>query len=194
MARQPVRVYMALFLLLLTIAVAQWLVAGLQRPSSARQSLAARQKELSEEHRMTLKRLKCIENKQNLCNFPFFTHFFLFFFQFFLLFSLFFCFFLLFFSIFLSPSARQRWTARQNGPSIEGPEGPPPTAMLAEVLKLLRFASKPENFKTFWYTIQLAPITNLNQNGMKITELPNSSSRKNGVTSIPGMAKKKKSN
>ena len=111
------------------IAVAQWLVAGLQRPSSARQSLAARQKEQSEEHRMTLKRLKCIENTQILCNFPFFTHFFLFFFQFFLLFSLFFCFFLLFFSIFLSPSARQRWTARQNGPSIEGPEGPPPTAM-----------------------------------------------------------------
>ena len=29
----------------------------------------------------------------------------------------------------LSPSARQRWTARQNGPSIEGPEGPSPTAM-----------------------------------------------------------------
>ena len=105
-------------------------MTGLQRPSNARQSLAARQKELSEEHRMILKRLKCIENKQNLCNFPFFTHFFLFFFQFFLLFSLFFCFFLLFFSIFLSPSAQQRWTAQQNGPSIEGPEGPRPTPML----------------------------------------------------------------
>merc|ERR1712112_232609 len=59
-------------------------------------SLAVRQKELSEKHRITLKRQKCIENEQNLCNFPFFLisfslfsiflHFFPFFF--FLLFSL----------------------------------------------------------------------------------------------------------
>ena len=84
------------------IDVGQWLVSGLQRPSSVRQSLAVRQKELSEEHRMTLKRQKCIENKQNLCNFPFFLIsfslfsifpsfffiFFLFFFAFFLYFSL----------------------------------------------------------------------------------------------------------
>ena len=32
----------------LSIAVGQWLVSGLQQPSSARQSLAARQKVLSE--------------------------------------------------------------------------------------------------------------------------------------------------
>ena len=89
------------------IAVGQWLVSGLQRPSSARQSLAAQQKELSEEHRMTLKRLKCIENTQILCNFPFFTHFFLFFFQFFLLFSLFFCFFC-FFSLFFCLQVHDR--------------------------------------------------------------------------------------
>ena len=74
--------------------VGQWLVSGLQQPSSARQSLAARQKELSEEHRMTLKRQKCIGNKQNLCNFPFFLIFFSSFFYFSLFFLfLFFCFF-----------------------------------------------------------------------------------------------------
>ena len=115
-----------------SIAVAQWLVAGLQRPSSARQSLAARQKELFEEHRMTIKRLKCIKNKQNICNFPFFTHFFLFFFSIFpSFFFIFFLFFLLFFSLYISvSSARQSLTARQNGPSIEGPEGSRPTAMV----------------------------------------------------------------
>ena len=110
------------------IDVGQWLASGLQRPSTVRQSLAVRQKELSEEHRMTLKRQKCIENKQNLCNFPFFLISFSLisiFPSFFFIFSL----FLLFFSIFLSPSVRQRWTVQQNGPSIEGPEGPPPTSM-----------------------------------------------------------------
>ena len=38
--------------------------------------------------------------------------------------------FFVFFLFFLSPSARQRWTARQNEPSIEGPEGPRPTPMI----------------------------------------------------------------
>jgi len=112
------------------IDVGQWLASGLQRPSTVRQSLAVRQKELSEEHRITLKRQKCIENKQNILNFFFFTQFFLssiFFFIFFIYFFLFF--FCFFFSIFLSPTVRQRWTVRQNGPSIEGPEGPPPTSM-----------------------------------------------------------------
>ena len=84
-----------------SIAVGQWLVSGLQQPSSARQSLAARQKELSEEHRMTLKRQKCIENKQNLCNFPFFSHFFLSFFYFSFFFLHFFLFFFAFFSIYI---------------------------------------------------------------------------------------------
>ena len=42
-----------------------------------------------------------------------------------------------FFSIFLSLSARQRWTAQQNGPSIEGPEGPRPTPMTVSYLKIL---------------------------------------------------------
>ena len=44
-------------------------------------------------------------------------------------FSLFSFFFLFFFSIFSLSSTRHSLTARQNGPSIEGPEGPPPTAM-----------------------------------------------------------------
>jgi len=108
------------------IDVGQWLASGLQWPSSVRQSLAVRQKKLSEEHRMTLKRQKCIENKQNLCNFPFFSFLSLFF-LFFVLFSLFFLFFFTLF--FPPPSVRQRWTVQQNGPSIEGPEGPPPTSM-----------------------------------------------------------------
>ena len=117
-------------MMVVVIAVGQWLVSGLQHPSSARQSLAARQKELSEEHRMTLKRQKCIENKQNLCNFPFFLISFS-------SFSYFSFFFFLLFSIFLSPSARQRWTAQQNGPSIEGPEGPRPKPMLLGLPSLL---------------------------------------------------------
>ena len=86
------------------IDVGQWLVSGLQRPSSVRQSLAVRQKELSEEHRMTLKRQKCIENKQNLCNFPFFlisfSLFSIFPSFFFFLFPSFFFIFLLFFLLF----------------------------------------------------------------------------------------------
>ena len=53
----------------MTIAVGQWLVSGLHWSSSAQQSLAARQKELSEEHGMTLNRQKCLENEQNLCDF-----------------------------------------------------------------------------------------------------------------------------
>ena len=86
----------------MVIDVGQWLVSGLQWPSSVRQSLAVQQKELSEEHRMTLKIQKCIENKQNLCNFPFFSHFILSFFYFsffFLHFFSFFCFFSLLFSL-----------------------------------------------------------------------------------------------
>ena len=84
------------------IDVGQWLASGLQRPSAVRQSLAVRQKKLSEEHRMTLKRQKCIENKQNLCNFPFFLisfSLFSIFPSFFFIFLLFFCFFFLLFSL-----------------------------------------------------------------------------------------------
>ena len=84
------------------IDVGQWLVSGLQRPSSVRQSLAVRQKELSEKHRITLKRQKCIENKQNLCNFPFFLisfSLFSIFPSFFFIFSLFFFAFFLYFSV-----------------------------------------------------------------------------------------------
>ena len=77
---------------LIGIDVGQWLASGLQRPSTVRKSLAVRQKELSEEHRITLKRQNCIENKQNLCNFLF-SHFFLSYFYFFLLFLTFFLFF-----------------------------------------------------------------------------------------------------
>ena len=82
------------------VAIAVGLATGLQRPSSIRQSLAVWQKELSEEHKMTLKRQKCIENKQNLCNFRFFLISFSlisFFPSFFFIFSVFFCFFSLFF-------------------------------------------------------------------------------------------------
>ena len=114
----------------ISIDVGQWLASGLQRPSAVRQSLAVRQKKLSEEHRITLKRQKCIENKQNLCNFPFFLISFSLFSIFPSFFFIFFL-FLVFFSTFLSPSVRQRWTVRQNGPSIEGPEGPPPMSMTA---------------------------------------------------------------
>ena len=39
-----------------------------------------------------------------------------------------------FYLILLSPSAQQRWTAQQNRPSVEGPEGPPPTAMVSFAL------------------------------------------------------------
>ena len=78
------------------IAVGQWLVSGLQWSSTARQSLAARQKELSE---MILKRQNCIKNGLNLCNFL--TSFSSFFYFSFLL-SIFFLFFA-FFSLFLSP-------------------------------------------------------------------------------------------
>ena len=111
--------------MIVSIGVGEWLVSGLQRPSSVRQSLAVRQKELSEEHRMTLKRQKCIENKQNLGNFPFFL----------ISFSLFSIF--LHFSTFLSPIVRQRWTVRQNGPSIDGPEGPPPTSMMMMMMMMM---------------------------------------------------------
>ena len=80
------------------IAVGQWLVAGLHWSSSARQSLAARQKELSEQYKLILKRQNCIENGLNLCNFltSFSSFFYLsfllsIFFLFFAFFSLFFC-------------------------------------------------------------------------------------------------------
>ena len=76
-------------------------MAGLQWSSSVRQSLAVRQKELSEWYRLILKRQKCIEIKLNPCNFLlFFTSFcsffyfsflFLYFLSFFLFFSPFFC-------------------------------------------------------------------------------------------------------
>ena len=82
-----------------SIDVGQWLASGLQWPFAVRQSLAVRQKKLSEEHRMTLKRQKCIENKQNLCNFPFFLisfSLFSIFPSFFFIFFLFLFFFLLF--------------------------------------------------------------------------------------------------
>ena len=65
--------------------------------------------------------------------FSFFSHFILLFlllsylFSFFISLSLFSFFFCFFFSIFMSLSARQRWTAQPNGPSIEGPEGSRPT-------------------------------------------------------------------
>ena len=113
----------------LNIAVGQWLVAGLQWSSSARQSLAARQKELSEWYRLILKRQKCIEIKLNPCNFLLFSLLSVLFSIFPFFFFIFFLFFSFFFPIFLSSSVRQRWTVRQNGPSIEGPEGPPPTSM-----------------------------------------------------------------
>ena len=50
-------------------------------------------KELTEEHRMTLKRQKCMENKQNLCYFSFsiLPSFFFIFFSFFLFFFVSFC-------------------------------------------------------------------------------------------------------
>ena len=53
----------------MTIAVGQWLVSGLQWSSSAQQSLAARQKEVSEYYRLILKWQNCIENRLNLCYF-----------------------------------------------------------------------------------------------------------------------------
>ena len=81
-----------------SIAVGQWLVSGLHWSSSARQSLAARQKELSEQYKLILKRQNCIENGLNLCNFltSFSSFFYLsfllsIFFLFFAFFSLFFC-------------------------------------------------------------------------------------------------------
>ena len=86
---------------LMIIDVGQWLVAGLQWSSSVRQSLAVRQKELSEWYRLILKRQKCIEIKLNPCNFLlFFTSFCSFFY-----FSFLFLYFLSFFAIFLYFSA-----------------------------------------------------------------------------------------
>ena len=79
-----------------SIDVGQWLVAGLQWSSSVRQSLAVRQKELSEWYRLILKRQKCIEIKLNPCNFLlFFTSFCSFFY-----FSFLFLYFLSFFPFF----------------------------------------------------------------------------------------------
>ncbi len=81
-----------------SIAVGQQLMAGLHWSSSARQSLAVRQKDLSEQYRLILKRQNRVENGQNLYNFlTFFYSFFYFsfllsiFFLFFPFSSLFFC-------------------------------------------------------------------------------------------------------
>ena len=66
-----------------------------------------------------------------------FSNLFLFFFLFFLLFIYFLSFFfLLFFFYFFVSSAQQSLTARQNGPSLEGPLDPLSTPMLLRLEEL----------------------------------------------------------